>query len=247
MFDIIGDPHGCATELIELLVKLGYQSDDNSYVHPDGRIAVFAGDLVSRGWHSVQVLWLVRDMIRKGNALSVIGNHCDKVMRFCLGRSVKLAHGDDGTARQIESLKADKQDIAKFFASLPYYLLLDDGKLAVVHASWRDSMAKHDSFDKKLRSDAIYGPTTGKVLEDGMPDRIDWAAARVVTTDSPFVVYGHQPHREPRFINDTCDVDTACVFGGHLTAFRWPEREIVQVRAHQAYDLSKPEMLEMLK
>jgi len=154
MFDIISDVHGCLHELNQLLEKLGceWDGDSNVFAPPDGRKIVFVGDIVDRGPSSYAALVVVKQMMRKGYALSVQGNHDNKLMRFCQGRNVVQNHGLDKTIKQLEKAGGDKDRTAKFIEGLPYFLLLDDGKLAVTHAAWRDSFATHDPLSKKVRS-----------------------------------------------------------------------------------------------
>ena len=49
------------------------------------------------------------------------------------------------------------------------------------------------------------------------------------------VVYGHTPVVEARWVNRTLNIDTGCVFGGSLTALRWPEQELVSVPAREVH------------
>lgn len=98
-FDIIGDIHGCAFELEGLLGKLGYVDG----VHPEGRQAVFVGDLVDRGPDSPGVLRRVMAMVKSGNALCVPGNHENKYGRHLRGRKVQHTHGLAETIEQMES------------------------------------------------------------------------------------------------------------------------------------------------
>jgi len=74
-FDIVGDVHGCCDELEELLAELGYVSSGGVYAHPDGRRAVFVGDLVDRGPRIVDSVRLVKAMLDAGSAFCVPGNH----------------------------------------------------------------------------------------------------------------------------------------------------------------------------
>ena len=148
-FDIIGDVHGCADELIALLGKLGYavrlegSGDDRRAITtaPKGRRAFFVGDLVDRGPNSPDVLRIVMDMAERGQAFSVIGNHDDKFLRWLKGRDVKLAHGLERTVEQYagegEALRA--RTLA-FLETLPSHAWVDDGRLAVAHAGVRESM-----------------------------------------------------------------------------------------------------------
>ena len=84
----------------------------------------------------------------------------------------------------------------------------------------------------KVRDFALYGETTGETDEFGLPVRYDWAAEyRGPAT----VVYGHTPVPEPEWLNRTVNIDTGCVFGGKLTALRYPEKEFVSVPAARTY------------
>ena len=74
MYDIIGDIHGHADELVELLELLGYEDRNGHYRHPT-RTAVFVGDFIDRGPQIREVLRLVRTMCESGSALAVMGNH----------------------------------------------------------------------------------------------------------------------------------------------------------------------------
>lgn len=240
MFDIIGDVHGCAYELLLLLEKLGYTRKGAIYQHPN-RKAVFVGDLTDRGRSSGTVFSLVKDMVSAGSALLSRGNHDDKLMRWAKGNNIILNHGIDKTIEDLERLRIDKKSVYSFLNSTPMFLSLDQDKLIVVHGAWHNGFKDISPFNKKCRSWTLYAPTTGKTLPNGLPDRIDWAIER--KEKEPLIVYGHQPYREPRVLNGTYGIDTGCVFGGHLTALRYPEMEFVQVKPHEIYDNSKPDLI----
>ena len=108
--------------------------------------------------------------------------------------------------------------------------MLDGGNLVVAHAGLEEALQGRASG--RVREFALYGETTGETDEFGLPVRSDWAAAY---RGRAAVVYGHTPVPEPEWVNGTINIDTGCVFGGQLTALRWPEREIVQVPARQVW------------
>jgi protein phosphatase len=228
-FDIIGDIHGCFDELTELLGKLGYlmSSDDGvvSCTPPEGRKAVFLGDLVDRGPNSPAVLRLVMQMVARGQALCVPGNHDIKLTRKLNGRDVQLTHGIVETLSQLEKeTSVFRVEVAKFLDALVSHYVLDGGKLVVAHAGMKQEMQGRGSG--KVRDFALFGETTGEVDEFGLQIRYNWAADyRGAAT----VVYGHTPIVEPEWLNRTINIDTGCVFGGKLTALRYPEKEIVSV------------------
>ena len=234
-FDIIGDVHGCIDELVELLGQLGYsvdrQGDGYSVSSTHGRKLVFVGDLVDRGPGTVQVLRLVSDLVRSDQAFCVPGNHDMKLVRALRGRDVKRTYGLAETMEELgQESEAFRIDVAKFLDALISHLVFDDGKLVVAHAGLKESM--HGRGSGSVREFALYGETTGETDEFGLPVRYNWAADY---RGKALVVYGHTPVPEPLFLNNTVNIDTGCVFGGSLTALRYPEREIISVKAHRTY------------
>ena len=254
-FDIIGDVHGCHEELVELLGILGYEATeletddpvwgDKAFVHPEGRKAVFLGDIVDRGPRIIDTLRLVRNMVQAGSALCVPGNHDMKLMRKLHGRDVQITHGLAESLAEIEALPEDVRkrfgrEAEEFFYSLVSHYVLDDDKLVVAHAGMRQEMQGRGSG--KVRDFALYGETTGETDEFGLPVRFDWAAEY---RGRAMVVYGHTPVPEPEWLNRTVNIDTGCVFGGKLTALRYPEKEFVSVPAAQTYcEPAKPFLAE---
>ena len=234
-FDIIGDVHGCYEELSTLLGQLGYRiengADGPKATPPDGRKAVFVGDLVDRGPRIPDVLRLVMKMVAEGTALCVPGNHDMKLMRKLKGRDVQMTHGLADSVAQLDSEGPDfKQTVIKFLDNLVSHYVLDDGKLVVAHAGMKEEMQGRGSG--KVRDFALYGETTGETDDYGLPVRYNWAAEYRGTAR---VVYGHTPIAEPEWLNRTINIDTGCVFGGKLTALRYPERELVSVPALDTY------------
>ena len=164
-FDIIGDVHGCLDELTALLRTLGYADDGTAWRHPDGRRALFLGDLVDRGPDSPGVLRLVMDMVSSGGALCVQGNHDVKLVRKLSGRDVKLTHGLAETAAQLDALPDDVRpaflaEARSFLDGLRSHYWLDGGKLVVAHAGLKAEM--HGRGSGAVRSFALYGETTGR-------------------------------------------------------------------------------------
>lgn len=238
-FDIIGDVHGCAAELEALLVKLGYRvewSDDQgeravTVTPPDGRKAVFVGDLVDRGPNAPDVLRIAMSMTAAGTAYVVQGNHDNKFGRWLAGRKVTIAHGLQQTIDQLEGQdRGFRARLHPFLDGLRSHVWLDGGRLAVAHAGLKEEMIGRGSG--AVREFALYGETTGEIDEFGLPVRADWAASyRGPTT----VVYGHTPVLKADWVNNTLCIDTGCVFGGKLTALRWPEKELVDVDAVETW------------
>ena len=232
-FDVIGDVHGCFDELTDLLGALGYQvaADGTSAVHPQGRTAVFVGDLVDRGPATPAVLRLVMGMTAAGSARSVTGNHEAKLVRALRGRDVTVSHG---LAQSLAQLAAEPAEFTAqataFMDKLLGHLVLDDGRLVVAHAGLPEAM--HGRASAAVRSFALYGDTSGETDEFGLPVRYPWARDY---RGRAMVAYGHTPVPAAEWVNGTICLDTGCVFGGRLTALRYPEREIVSVPARRVH------------
>ena len=230
-FDIVGDVHGCFDELVALLRKLGYEVEGTRVSHPQGRKVVFLGDLVDRGPEIAQVLELAIRMVEEGRALCVPGNHEVKLVRALQGKKVQRTHGLEETLGQLEKAPEELRKRVKEFAdALISHYVLDGGRLVVAHAGMKEEMAGRASG--AVRQFAIYGETTGETDEFGLPVRWDWA------TDyrgEAMVIYGHTPVPQAEWLNSTINIDTGCVFGGALTALRYPEKELVSVPAAREY------------
>lgn len=223
MYDLIGDLHGCYHELMALLAKLGYPRTD--------RQAVFLGDFADRGPHSDLVLLKVREMCLAGEALAILGNHDDKLLRWLKGNKVRIGNGLNLTVQQLAPYDQEiREQLRKWLASLPWRLTLDEGRLVAVHAaaSERDQLSTGDGS----RQHALYGFTTEARDEQGFRIRQNWAEAY---RGSAIVVHGHVAAREVRIQNGVYAIDTACVYGNKLTALRYPEMALVHVKAQGAY------------
>ncbi|MBK8185314.1 MAG: polynucleotide kinase-phosphatase [Candidatus Competibacteraceae bacterium] len=234
-FDIIGDVHGCFDELCRLLGRLGYQLDRGGerwrLSHPHGRKVVFVGDLVDRGPGTPDVLRLAMAAIHSGDGYCVIGNHDLKLYKALRGKQVKISHG---LAESLEQLGRESDDFRaeamKFLDGLVSHYVFDGGRLVVAHAGLRAEMQGRGSG--KVREFAMYGETTGETDEYGLPVRYNWAADYRGTA---LVAYGHTPVLNAEWFNNTICLDTGCVFGGRLTALRYPERELVAEPALRMY------------
>ena len=240
-FDIIGDVHGCFDELVALLERLDYRIEPTgaggseragfSVSHPQDRKAVFVGDLVDRGPGVANVLRLVMSMVSGGTALCVAGNHESKLVRKLKGRNVQVSHGLAESLAQLELETPEFRERAtQFMDGLISHYVLDGGDLVVAHAGMKEEYQGRASA--RVRDFCLYGETTGETDEWGLPVRADWAAGY---RGRATVVYGHTPVAEPAWLNRTINVDTGCVFGGRLTALRYPETQLVSVPAARVY------------
>jgi protein phosphatase len=234
-FDLIGDVHGCFDELVALLTELGWTLDDTgphwSATHAESRRLLFLGDLVDRGPRTPDVLRLVMDLVEHGDAICVPGNHEIKLLKWLQGRKVRIAHGLQESIDQLATTDdAFRARVATFIDGLVSHFVLDDGKLVVAHAGMREDLAGRASG--QVRQFALYGESTGEIDAFGLPVRYPWAEDY---RGRAAVVYGHTPMPSAQWVNNTLCIDTGCVFGGALTALRWPERDLVSVDAARVY------------
>ena len=223
-FDIVGDVHGCAEELTALLNRLGYEpdSDGAAAAHPEGRTAVVVGDLVDHGPDTPGVLRLVMNMVEAGAAVCVVGDHEDRLLRALCGQPAPPTHGLAASLEQLAAAPSPRELRARaagFLRRLPSHYVLDGGRLVVAHAGLPREM--HGRDGRGVREFALYGGTDGEI------DEFAWAREYRAR---PLVVYGHTPVRKPQWLGRTLNVDTGCVFGGTLTALRYPEMELVSRR-----------------
>lgn len=234
--DIIGDIHGCFAEFEELTKKLGYDWITGLPLHPDGRHLAFVGDLTDRGPESIKTARLVWELaVNRKSAFYVPGNHCNKLYRYLLGNKVQTTHGLETTVSEFMSMNEEmKNDFREKFLMLydsaPLYHVLDQGRLVIAHAGIReDYIGKNNS---KVKTFVLYGDITGQSNPDGTPVRRDWAKNY---QGKAVIVYGHTPVKEPRVLNKTYNIDTGAVFGGKLTALRYPEMELVSVHSSMPF------------
>ncbi len=239
-FDIIGDIHGCFDETVELLNKLEYtvkEVSDNGQnfgfevSHPEKRQVIFLGDLVDRGPNSPGVLKLVISMVRSSIAWCVPGNHDLKLQKKLNGKNVSIKHGLAETLQQLENETPEFiKEVKEFLYSLISHYVFDNGKLVVSHAGLKKEMQGRGSG--AVRAFCLYGETTGEIDEFGLPVRYNWASEY---KGKAKVIYGHTPVPEAEWFNKTINIDTGCVFGGKLTALKYPEEALVSVLAKKIY------------
>lgn len=144
-YDIIGDVHGCAVALEQLLERLGYRREAGVWRHPR-RMALFLGDIIDRGPQVREALHIVRDMVEAGQGLCIMGNHEFSALGWATpappgsGRLFVREHTRrhaillQETHRQFEAYPAEWQAFLDWFQSLP--LFVDAGAFRLVHACW---------------------------------------------------------------------------------------------------------------
>ncbi len=232
-YDIIGDIHGCFDELMKLIKMLGYKKKGKCYIHPEGRILVSVGDIADKGDKNLKCLNFWINQVIYGNGIWVYGNHCNKFYKYLVGNKITLSHGIEKTVKEYQDLTLEEKKkfryrFFKAYKSLEYYKILDEGKLIIVHGAIKEEYI--GKINRKIKAICLYGDTTGKFDEFGKPIRNDWAAQY---KGDALIVYGHTYAKEPVIRNNTVDIDQGCVYGGKLTALRYPEMTFKQVEGKE--------------
>jgi|26BtaG_2_1085354.scaffolds.fasta_scaffold03372_6 hypothetical protein len=171
MIDFIGDVHGHADELEELLAKLGYFKKDNYYSHPDRKV-LFVGDYIDRGPKIRETLEIVKQMVDNGSAIALMGNHEYNALCFhrkvpnggyLRERSIKNIHQHYETLRQFKDSHEELEMYLEWFKTLP--LFYETETFRAVHACWDyksiDYLKKH-LINNRLTDDLIRESETEK-------------------------------------------------------------------------------------
>jgi hypothetical protein len=200
---LIGDVHGCRSELSELLNRVGFVSGDR---------VVMVGDLVVRGPDPCGTLDLLLDI----GARSVRGNHEDRLLRHHqAGLSINPT-----TKKTVRALKKRHWE---WLASFPYWLDLPEHDVRVVHAGLVPGIAMRDQDPSVLMYVRSFG-RAGQWSEEG--ERAGHKLWGETYAGSPHVVFGHNARTEPQIHEAATGLDTACVYGGRLTAMVLRENEM---------------------
>ncbi|WP_335869941.1 bis(5'-nucleosyl)-tetraphosphatase PrpE [Bacillus sp. 2205SS5-2] len=232
--DVIGDIHGCYNEFEQLTIELGYSWKNGIPLHSERKLA-FVGDLTDRGPSSLKVIHTVYQLWKAKAAFYAPGNHCNKLYRYFSGNPIKIIHGLETTTAELASFTTQEQDkyrsmFIELYEQNPLYQVLDNGRLVIAHAGINESDIGRNT--KSVKTFVLYGDITGEKNSDGTPVRRDWAKNY---EGSAWIVYGHTPVKIPRYVNKTVNIDTGAVFGGKLTAFRYPELKTVSVQSSMPY------------
>lgn len=215
----IGDIHGCHAEFAELLGIVSPACEDR---------VILLGDLVNRGPDSIKVI----DLARAANAISLLGNHELRLLNYRRTGNRDFLKENDGAT--LTRLRAGDWD---YMESMPLTHEVAELGIVFVHGGflpgvpWREQPA---SVVTRLQVIDREGRPRKRVDCPGAPF---WAD---LWTGPPFVVYGHTPRGEVYQLKWSVGLDTACVTGGHLTAYILPEKRFVQVRARRQYCVPRP-------
>jgi predicted phosphodiesterase len=210
----IGDIHGCHQEFAELLDRLKLEREDR---------LILLGDLVNRGPDSVKVL----DLARAANALSLLGNHELRLLKYRRTQDRKYVKEHDlDTYEQLRP-----QDWAYLESMM---LTFEEPELATVfvHGGFLPGQPWQKQPAEIVTRIQVVTPSGKPAKRADSPDSPVWAD---LWNGPPFVIYGHTPRPEIYKLKWSVGIDTGCVMGGHLTACILPEKQFIQVRARKAY------------
>jgi protein phosphatase len=195
-----------------------------------GRKVVFVGDITDRGRDNITTLLTVMALVEDGVAFCVQGNHDNKLFRALKGNDVTVSHGLELTLAELEKFYGGNpgDNVMNFLENLPLILKFPvEGHPTLVVAHAGICVKDLDApVSKRIKKRCLYGIAhTG---EDGTLIREhNWTENWEHEKDH-FLVYGHTTHPEPVLTGNSINIDTGCWSSGVLTAFRYPERQIVQ-------------------
>ena len=221
----IGDVHSCAAELAELLSAVAVTADDRVY---------FVGDLLTRGPDPLGVLQLFRAL----RARSAVGNHEQRLLAARHARQRGEAGPKLGPSHADVAARLSDADWA-VLESFPLWIDVPEHNLRVVHAGLVPGVAFANQDPWMLTH-------IRSVAEDGKPSEKWGELWGSRYHDEPHIVFGHNARQRPQIHAHATGLDTACVYGGALTAMVLPEGSappppanrldaLVSVPARQAY------------
>ncbi|MEO5957553.1 MAG: metallophosphoesterase [Opitutaceae bacterium] len=210
----IGDIHGCHLEFAELLDRIALAKEDR---------LVLLGDLVNRGPDSCKVI----DLARENRAIALLGNHELRLLKYRRTADKKyVKEGDLGT---FEKLRPDDWTYLEAMR-----LTYEEPELNVVfvHGGFLPQEPWQKQSAEVVTRIQVIDRNGRPAKRADAPEAPAWAD---LWSGPPFVVYGHTPRPEVYKLKWSVGLDTACVLGGHLTAYELPEKRFIQVRARQRY------------
>ncbi len=173
MIDLIGDIHGYANKLEELLLKLGYAKKGGTYAHPE-RTVLFVGDYIDKGPQIRKTLEIVKAMVDSENAIALMGNHEYNALCFHMQDTegghlrkhlIKNIIQHYETLKQFQNRQEEYEKYVDWFKTLP--LFYETKKFRAVHACWDNNNIQY------LRR---------TLIDDRLPDFLIAQSAKVGTT-----------------------------------------------------------------
>jgi diadenosine tetraphosphatase ApaH/serine/threonine PP2A family protein phosphatase len=210
----VGDIHGCHNEFSDLLDQLELTAGDR---------LVLLGDLVNRGPSSTKVI----DLAKGANAISLLGNHELRLLKFKKTGDRKYMKEHD-----LETYDKMRPEDWAYLEAMPLTFEEPELNTVFVHGGFLPSEPwQRQSAEVVTRIQVVDRDGRPRKRADE-PDAPSWAD---LWGGPPFVVYGHTPRPDVYKLKWSIGIDTGCVMGGQLTAYILPERRIIQVKARERY------------
>ena len=214
----IGDVHGCADELEELLEALNLKSGDR---------VIQLGDLVNRGPQSRRVI----ELVRANKIESILANHELRLLTALReSRPEILKDYDLETIRQLHTEDWD------YLERLPKFKFDGNRDIVFVHGGFLPNSPWYAQPIEVAVNIQVIDQSGNAAKRSDAPEASSWAKQ---WKGPPFVIYGHTPRPKVFKQKNSLGIDTGCVYGGKLTAYIIEDKTFVQVKAHRAYAHSK--------
>jgi len=239
---IIGDVHGCADELEELISQA-----------PQNSTFICVGDLVFKGPDSRRTIEIVRE---KG--LSVRGNNDDSLIAayYRLGKYKVVEPKNHFSSRYLDVINQMKNDedndLMEYLADCPITISLPFLNLMICHAGVLPGI----EIEKQEFKDLLWIRNVKKETNPNNPkEKIFSTVSKEDGKNLPawgqewnggkertHIIFGHDSDKDLQEHEFATGLDTGCCYGRHLTAMvcnsdDFSDRWILQVKAKKFYDL----------
>ncbi|MDF2606644.1 MAG: polynucleotide kinasephosphatase [Bacillales bacterium] len=228
--DFIGDINGCYNEMISLLSKLGYRENENRlFVHSNGRKFVSIGNVMSSGPESLKSIIFLKRHVDSNLAYMVDSNNGNELAKWINedNKSIDQKLASDFEAYKmehgIEKIEELKEELKQFLFNSPsHYVFTENGVQILVcsHAGIKDHYIGKQS------------PRISEFCRGGDNNSEEWYLEHKINL---LIVWGHYLKQYPLIENNTVNINQGAVYGGNLTAFRYPEREVVSMKSAMNY------------
>ncbi|WP_415238793.1 metallophosphoesterase [Seleniivibrio woodruffii] len=233
---VIGDIHGCIRTLDRLINRIEARYSDVNYIS--------LGDIVDRGFHSLEVTELFMEMKKQGRFRMLLGNHEDMMLDYTGLSAIYAPNAWFGTGGKLTVSSFSRKELDNKL-TLGTVTNWDFKPYLEPYQEFFDSAEMYFGYDyprnKYMFSHAGLGPSNGKVGRVTEYSRRKdylyiWTRDTEQSQKKHFgytMVHGHtpvkkvDPQHNPRspFVNRnkagelvSVNLDTGCVYGYALSA-----------------------------
>lgn len=215
----IGDIHGCADELEELIEKLSIGPNDHLYS---------VGDLVNKGPKSNEAV----ELLIKHNAKAVIGNHDLLVKYIHLEKTQQQAAPIELKAKHYDLYDSLSNASIDYIVNLPLFIRIDEIETMVIHAGLNPNLAIDQQLESEITSIRIVDPVSKTYVKRDQPGN-PWY---YYYKGGDRIIYGHSASKSIKINKNTIGIDTGCLYGEKLTAYILPDNRFISVKAKHHYN-----------